>query len=230
MDPKKTPLKKSKMARRHGRLRTVDAPPCPPVPVVPKRLYLRAISDFFVGVFLGSMYVLSRSWLATKTRYVVNLGVHSHRPPPGDVAAAPPLSPSRRPRPRHDPPATFACPVGLWRRLRVRSDTGLATRTRRASAAGLVPLLWRNTGSPGGGERAWNRVWSRASSPKIRQLPLVRPLTHLPSATWATCSSISRASPPRTDTTSVVAPTLTALTHHAHAPTTPTYDDASSYK
>ena len=28
------------------------------------------------------MYVLSRSWLATKTRYVVNLGVPSHRPPP----------------------------------------------------------------------------------------------------------------------------------------------------
>ena len=146
MDPKKTPLKKSKMARRHGRLRTVDAPPCPPVPVVPKRPYLRAISDFFVGVFLGSMYVLSRSWLATKARYLVNLGVHSHRPPPGDVAAAPPLSPSRRPRPRHDPPATFACPVGLWRRLRVRSDTGLATRPRRASAAGLAPLLWRHTG------------------------------------------------------------------------------------
>ena len=66
------------------------------------------------------------------------------------------------------------------------------------------------------------RLWSRASSPESRQLPLVRPLTHLPSATWATCSSISRASPPRTDTTSVVAPTLTALTHHAHAPTAPT--------
>ena len=64
--------------------------------------------------------------------------------PPDDVAAAPPLSLSRRPRPRHDPPDTFACPVGLWRRLSVWSvwvgDSLSARAGGMAGGAGLVPL------------------------------------------------------------------------------------------
>ena len=47
------------------------------------------------------------------------------------------FSPSRRPRPRHDPPATFACPAGLWRRWSVGSDGAGRFAPGVRAAAGL---------------------------------------------------------------------------------------------
>jgi len=66
------------------------------------------------------------------------------------------LSLSRRSRPRHDLPATSACPVGLWRRRSAWSDG--ASRFAPGARAGCwtVPPQRRQAGSPGGGERPWH--------------------------------------------------------------------------
>ena len=65
-------------------------------------------------------------------------------------------SPSRRPRPLHDPPATFACPAGPWRCWSVGSDGADRFAPGVRIGGWSVPLQWRHTVSPGGGEPPWH--------------------------------------------------------------------------
>ena len=60
IDPKKTPTKKSEMARRYGLLGTTGTGGHGGASTVLKRPCLLAILDFLSGVFLGSIYVLPR--------------------------------------------------------------------------------------------------------------------------------------------------------------------------
>ena len=60
IDPKKTPTKKSEMARRYSLLGTTGTGGHGGASTVLKRPCLLAILDFLSGVFLGSIYVLPR--------------------------------------------------------------------------------------------------------------------------------------------------------------------------
>ena len=85
-------------------------------------------------------------------------------PPPVDIVAESLLSLSRCPRPQHDLPATFACPVGLWRRRGAWSDgVGRFAPGVRAAAGLFRARQLRQAGSPGGGEPPWHprSSWSR---------------------------------------------------------------------
>ena len=65
-------------------------------------------------------------------------------------------SPSRRPRPLHDPPATFACPAGPRRCWSVGIDWAGRFAPGARIGGWFVPLQWRHTVSPGGGEPPWH--------------------------------------------------------------------------